>query len=356
MPTLNGKKYTRRELEQRVGNLSQVAGVRMLELQEGAEAGVRIAEVRSGSGLRFQITLDRGMDISLAEYKGSALAWRSPNGDVHPDYYNPRGLEWLRSFPGGLVTGCGLTHLGAPCTDDGEELGLHGRLSNTPASGVEVKTEWTGDRCVFKVSGSMRESRLFKENMVLHRTVEAELGTSIFTMRDVVKNEGFRRSPLMLLYHINLGWPLIDDGAELLLNARSMAPRDDEAAKGIATATKMPSPVPGYKEQVFYHDLVAGSDGFASALVANRKLQLGLFLQYRQRELPKFTQWKMVGEGEYVLGMEPANCWVQGRAKERERGTLQFLDPNEEREFVVRIGVLEGDTMMEHFIRENNLR
>lgn len=356
MATLNGYQYTRRELEKHIGHLSQIAGVRMMQLQEGSEAGVRIAEVRSGSGLRFQITLDRGMDISVAEYKGNALAWRSPNGDVHPGHYDPRGLEWLRSFPGGLVTGCGLTHLGAPCVDEGEELGLHGRLSNTPASSVEAKTKWTDDQCVFRVSGTMRENKLFKENLVLHRNVEVELGSSTFIMRDVVKNEGFRRSPLMLLYHINLGWPLIDEGAELLLNARSMSPRDGEASKGIATATKIPSPVPGYKEQVFYHDLVASNDGFVSALLANRKLQLGLFLQYRQHELPKFTQWKMVGEGEYVLGMEPANCWVQGRAKERERGTLQFLDPGEEREFVVRIGVLEGNTAMDHFIHENSLR
>lgn len=356
MPTFNGKQYTRKELEKRIGHLSQIAGVRMMELQEGRETGVHIAEVRSGSGLKFQITLDRGMDISLAEYRGSALAWRSPNGDVHPAYYDSRGLEWLRSFPGGLVTGCGLTQAGAPGVDNGEELGLHGRLSNTPASGVETKTVWTGDRCVFRISGTVRESKLFSENLVLHREVEVELGSSTLTLRDVVKNEGFRRSPLMLLYHINLGWPLVDEGSELLLNAKSMAPRDDEAAKGAATATTIPSPVSGYNEQVFYHDLVAGRDGFASALVVNRKLQLGLFLQHRQHELPKFTQWKMVGEGEYVLGLEPATCWVQGRAKERERGTLQFLEPGEEREFIVRIGVLEGSAAMDHFTHENNLR
>ncbi len=356
MPTLNGRQYSRRELERHIGHLSQIAGVRLMELREGVEAGVRIAEVRSGSGLRFQITLDRGMDISLAEYKGNALAWRSPNGDVHPAHYDPRGLEWLRSFPGGLVTGCGLTHAGAPCMDDGEELGLHGRLSNTPASGVETKTVWIDDHCVFRVSGSLRENKLFGVNLVLHRDIETELGSSTFTIKDIVKNEGFRRSPLMLLYHANLGWPMVDEGAGLLLNERSMVPRDDEAKKGVATATKIPSPEPGYKEQVFFHDLIAGNDGLASALLANRRLQLGLFVQYRQRELPKFTEWKMMGEGEYVLGMEPANCWVQGRAKERERGTLQFLEPGEEREFLVHIGVLDGNAAMDHFIHENNLR
>jgi hypothetical protein len=355
MTTLFGKNYSRRELKQRIGHLSQIAGVRLMQLQEGQEAGVRIADVRSGSGLRFQISLDRGMDISVAEYKGTSLAWRSPQGDVHPSYFDPKGLGWLKSFPGGLMTGCGLTSAGAPSVDAGEELGIHGRLSNLPASNIQVKTEWDGDRCVFRVGGVMRESVPLKDNLVLHRTIEVELGKSIITLRDRVVNEGFRQSPLMMLYHINLGWPLLDDGADLHLNARSMKPRDGEAEKGTASATKIPSPISGYKEQVFYHDLIADNNGFASAMLANRKLRLGVFAHYRQKELPRFIQWKMVAEGEYVLGFEPANCLVEGRAKERERGTLQFLEPGETREFLVHIGVLDGNAAIDQFKSESNL-
>jgi hypothetical protein len=356
MATLFGKNYSRHELEQHVGHLSQIAGVRLLQLQEGKEAGVRIADVRSGSGLRFQISLDRGMDISVAEYKGMSLAWRSPQGDVHPAHFDPKAFGWLRSFPGGLMTGCGLTSAGAPSADAGEELGIHGRLSNLPASNIEVKTEWDGDRCVFRVSGVMRESVPFNENLVLHRTVEVELGKSVITLHDRVVNEGFRQSPLMMLYHINLGWPLLDDGAALHFNARSMKPRDAEAEKGAASAAQIPSPISGFKEQVFYHDLIADNNGFASAVLANRKRGVGVFAQYRQKELPRFIQWKMVAEGEYVLGFEPANCLVEGRAKERERGTLQFLEPGETREFLVRIGVLDGGGAIDQFKNENNLQ
>ena len=356
MKSFDLKQFNRRDLERRIGHLSQIAGVRLMELQEGPEAGVRIAEVRSGSGLRFQVTLDRGMDISLADYKGTALAWRSAKGDVHPAQFDRKGLGWLRSFPGGLVTGCGLTHLGAPCVDDGEELGLHGLLSHTPATNVETKTEWNEDKCTFKVSGVMRENTLFGHNLALYRVIEIELGSSTFTIHDTVVNEGFRVSPLMLLYHINLGWPLLDEGAALMLNAQESKPRDAEAIKGMETATKIPAPIAGYKEQVFFHDLVPDWSGFASALLANRRLELGLFVDYRQKELTRFTQWKMVGEGEYVLGMEPANCLVQGRAKERERGTLKFLDPGEKRDFVLRIGILDGDAELDQFIQEKNLR
>jgi hypothetical protein len=127
------------------------------------------------------------------------------------------------------VTGCGLTQAGAPGVDDGEELGLHGRLSHTPATHVETKTEWTEESCTFKISGIVREYTLFGQNLTLHRTIEVELGSSIFTLRDTVVNDGFRPTPLMLLYHINLGWPLLDDGAALMLNAQAPTPRDAEA-------------------------------------------------------------------------------------------------------------------------------
>ena len=356
MAILFGKQYSRRELEQRIGHLSQIAGTRLMELQDGPETGVRIAEVRSGTGLRFQVSLDRGMDISVAEYKGMSLAWRSPQGDVHPSRFEPKGMGWLRSFPGGLMTGCGLTTAGAPSLDDGEELGIHGRLSNTPSAGIESTTEWIGDRCLFRLSGVVRENVIFGHNLVLYRTIENELGTSTITLRDSVVNEGFRQSPLMMLYHINLGWPLLDDGANVYLNARSMRPRDSEAEKGTAAATQIPSPISGYKEQVFYHDLIADKDGLTSALLANKKLGLGLFTQYRQKELPNFIQWKMVAEGEYVLGFEPANCLVEGRAKERERKTLQFLEPGETREFLVHVGILDGAAAIDQFKSENNLR
>jgi len=45
-----------------------------------SNAGCRVAEVRTGSGLTFSVLLDRGMDIGPAAYKGLPLAWVSPTG------------------------------------------------------------------------------------------------------------------------------------------------------------------------------------------------------------------------------------------------------------------------------------
>jgi len=355
MATVFGQDYPRAALEKRIGHITQIAGVRMMELCDGVEAGVRIAEVRTGSGLRFQVSLDRGMDISVAEYKGTPLAWRSPAGDVHPKYYDSRETGWTRSFAGGLMTGCGMSHVGAPCVDEGEELGMHGRLSHIPAHGVRASSEWIGDGCVFRVEGFVREYATFKENLLLHRVIEADLGSSVITLRDVVVNDADHRLPLMMLYHINLGWPLVDQGAELLLNARSTEPRDEEAEKELQQARVFSEPVPGYNEQVFWHELHSDRNGFATALLMNRKLQRGVFVRYRQHELPKFVEWKMMGEKTYVVGLEPANCLTHGRAKERARKTLQFLNPGDRREFLVQIGVLEGESELKSFVAEQNL-
>ncbi|HTO93305.1 MAG TPA: aldose 1-epimerase family protein [Bacteroidota bacterium] len=355
MPFLFGAHISRHDLRLRTGDLSQVAGIRMMTLGEGPEQGVRIADVRTGSGLRFQVTLDRGMDISVAEYRGVPLAYRSPAGDVHPSRFEPRGPGWLRTFAGGLMTGCGMTYLGAPCIDGEAELGLHGRLSHLQASGVAARESWDGDECVLVLEGSLRESTMFGENLLLRRSIETSVGRSRITLRDSVRNEGSVRSPLMMLYHINAGWPLLDAGARLLLSGAKTAPRDPAAAAGLGEARMCTPPVAGFAEQVFYHDCASDGEGFSAALLENRPLALGLLVRQRRKELPRLIQWKMMGEGTYVLGIEPANCGVLGRESERRAGTLEFLDPGEERRFEVQISVVDGEKEIASAISTNRL-
>jgi hypothetical protein len=355
MPALYGKSYTKAEFLKRVGSVSQIGGVTLCTLQDGPEAGVRAAEFRTGSGLSFVVLLDRGMDISRAEYSGASLAWRSAAGDVHPSFYEPEGLGWLQTFEGGLVTTCGLTYLGAPCVDDGRELGLHGRISHIPARSVSSGGEWKGDDYIMYVEGEMRESVVFGENILLRRRVQANLGDSRFRIQDVVRNEGYESSPLMILYHINVGFPVVDDGSELIYSAKESVPRDDPAKSGFDERGRFSAPISGYKEQVFFHDMNADAEGNVYAAIVNRKFGagsgLGVYVRYPKTELHRFIEWKMMGEGTYVVGMEPANCLVQGRAKERERGTLQFIEPGETREFHLEIGVLSGEEEIREFER-----
>ena len=355
MPRLFGQTLRRKELLGRTGDLSQVAGIRLMTLDDGPSRGVRIADVRTGSGLRFQVTLDRGMDISPAEYRGIPLAFRTPAGDVHPSFFDPVGRGWLRTFAGGLMNGCGMMNVGSPCTDQGEELGQHGRLSHVRASGVAASERWEADECSLVLAGSLRETSMFGGNLLLSRSIETGVGSSRLTIRDAVRNEGDARSPLMMLYHINAGWPLVDEGSRLFLGGGTTEPRDEAAAAGLANARLCTAPVRGFEEQVFYHDCPADGEGYVTALLANRAMGLALSVRFRKRELHRLVQWKMMGEGTYVMGIEPANCRVEGRDAERRAGTLRFLDPGEECHFEVQIGVEEGEEEIGSFISRNRL-
>ena len=109
MPNLYGRQYTRKELLERVGDISQVARVKPYRLAEGFEDGLLAVDVTTGSGLDFTVLPGRGMDISSAHYNGRSMAWRSATTDQHPAYFDGHEREWLRSFYGGLVVTCGLT-------------------------------------------------------------------------------------------------------------------------------------------------------------------------------------------------------------------------------------------------------
>jgi len=336
--------YGRKDLLKQVGSMDQVGGVKLLELSEGVERGVRVALIRTG-GLNFLVAVDRCMDIVNAEYKGTPLGWISPTGIAAPSFYEPEGLGWIRGFPGGLLTTCGLTYMGAPTVDQGEPLGLHGRISYVPAKLVYAGSYWEGDEYVAALEGEVREAKIFGPNIALRRRIETKLGRKHLVVHDKVTNEGWEIQPLMILYHINLGFPVVDEGSSLVSTSRLYVPRDEEAKGDAERFDQFHQPRSGYKEKVYFHDMLADAEGYAHSAIVNEKLLDGIavYVKYQRSELPRFIEWKMMGEGTYVVGMEPANGLVVGRDKERKWGTLQYLKPQETREFHIEIGVLVGE-------------
>ena len=349
MVNLYGKQWTRQELVARVGDMSQIARVKMHTLSDGSDEGVHAADVTTGTGFQFTVVPSRGLDISSASYRGRSLAWRSAQGDRHPAYYEPQGLGWLRGFPGGLLTTCGLTWMGAPDTDDGVELGLHGRYSNTPAAAVRGWAEWDGDAYVLSVQGEVRESVVFGENVVCRRKISAVLGENRLIVEDAITNEGFSASPHMVLYHVNLGFPIVDAGSRVVVPAELTEPRDDESARGGDRWMCVEEPVVGYREKVYFHRVAPDPDGSATVAVVNPTLDggLGVYVRYRPDQLPQLVQWKMMGAGTYVVGLEPANARVMGRSVERAAGRLQMIEPGETRQYRLELGVVEGHGALE---------
>jgi len=328
-------------LRRHAGCMRQVAGVRRAVLDDGTSRGVRVADVYDGAGLSFTVLLDRGMDIGPAFFRGTPLAFVTPGGFAHPAFYESDGPGWLRNWGGGLLTGCGLRNVGLaqPQADPpvAGPLGLHGRLSNIPAEQCATAEEWRGDEYRLAVSGLVRESSLFAENLELRRTISTRMGSGRITIEDRVTNMGFRPSPLMLLYHINAGFPMVGERSRLVAPPHPVVPRTPGAAAGLAEWERCQAPTPGYAEQCFYHDLPAGADGMARMRLESPDAGLWLEVACRKRELPFFTQWKMMGEGEYVMGLEPANCHPDGQQREREAGTLREIAPGESIDFLVEI-------------------
>lgn len=353
MAHIYGHDYTRQELQRLVGDISQIAGVRSGELADGPERSVRIADFKTGSGLTFTVLIDRGMDIAWASYRGASLEWRSPTGVVAPAFFEPDGLGWLRGFYGGLLLTCGLSYFGSPTVDEGQTLGLHGRASFLSASRVSVAEEWIGDEFEMSITGLVREVAVHGENLTLRRQLVTRLGESRIHIQDTVSNQGFRSSPHMLLYHINLGFPLAAPDSELLVASCEVRPRNQAATAGLGQETRLQSPTPGFAEQVFYHRLRADAEGNAAVALVNHGWEnghgLGLFLRYRTEELPWFIEWKMMSEGTFVLGLAPATNLNDGRARERAEGRLRYLEPGESRQYVLEIGVLSSSAEIDDF-------
>jgi hypothetical protein len=335
---------TRRELLRRIGRLEQVAGIEPFVFDDGPARGVRAFRFRTGGGLSFDVLPDRGMDLGFAEYKGTPLAWLSPNGIVAPAFHESEGEGWLNSFPGGLLVTCGLRNVGPPGERAGEQFGLHGRASHIPATGVSYDALWDEEGCVLVASGQIRESSVFGPNLILRRRIRARVGESRVTIEDEVENEGFDPEPLMVLYHINLGWPLLDQTSRLTGPGKPQEPpepRDEEAKTGLDTWDRFAAPTPNFEERVFYHRPVAGTGGPAEARLDNPDLGIAFSVRFRPEELPQFVQWTMTGEGTYVLGLEPATCRVEGPAAEEAAGRVIRLQPGETRTHHLEIEVVQ---------------
>jgi len=331
----------KKEILERVGDISQLCDARRRVYVDGKSGGVETIDVTTGAGLAFTVLPSRGLDISAASFRGEPIAWRSSVGDVSAAFFEPEGYGWLRSFFGGLLTTCGMTYSSHPCEDDGERLGLHGRISNVPAEDVGIVKTWDGDDYRITVSGTVREPAVFAHTLILTRSITTGLGSTKLLIGDSVENIGFTKSPLMMLYHVNIGWPIVSEHTRLISPTVSVKPADNEARREIDLWSTFIAPQDGYKERVYFHEMAEDADGMVTVALVNDHTERGVYLSFSKKEFPHFVQWKMMSKGEYVVGIEPGNI-TGHRAHMRKEGTLEFLEPGARRCFNLEIGVLDG--------------
>src|SRR5690348_7282060 len=202
---------TFRNFKGRISNTAQLGGIETSVLDNGAARGTRIAWINTGTGLRYKVIIDRAMDIADAFYNEHSIAWISHGGVMSPQPFANKGLDWLRTFFGGLLTTCGLSHVGGPESDEYGERGIHGNISNIAAE-IEsiIQPDPLNGKMEMSITGVMRESIIFGPSLELRRTISGKLGESYLHIHDEVTNKANTPAPHMLLYHFNFGWPLAD--------------------------------------------------------------------------------------------------------------------------------------------------
>ena len=316
-----------------LGHDSQAYGIEEHRLVGGKGDGLRLLQVRNGKGLDFTVSLDRCADISRLSYKGINMGYFSPCGYVAPAFYDDKEDGFLKSFTAGFLTTCGLRAVGAVCEDEGERLPLHGTIGNTPAE----TAYWEEKDGQLVIHAVMKDERIFSHKLVLKREIVCSLDANELEIHDTIENRGDMDSPAMLMYHINLGYPLLSENAVLKVNSDEVLPRDPRAAEDLDTWNQMLPPQKQFAEQCYFHKF--SKDGIAS--LYNPDVKVGLAIHFDPKNLTHFTQWKQMGERDYVLGLEPGNCHPNGRDKMREEGTLTVLKPGESVSYVVKVEMLD---------------
>lgn len=341
MVTIFNQGFSKQEILKQLGDIRQVAGAQWFEYKSGMAKGASGIRIRNGLGLDLTLLPDNGLDIFELYFKGTPLSWISKNGVVHNQHFDGRETGWLKSFAGGMLVTCGMRNVGPPCEEEGEHFGLHGNYTSLPAENLSIQEYWKEDHFYIEVSGRIQESRVFGCSLVNYRTIAVSSRDNRISISDRIVNEGFHPEPLMILYHFNWGSPLFGPDALLQLKPAHTEVRGKNASP--ESWDLFLKPQAGFEERVYLHRLEHNDQNKTGYKLFNPLINLGVKAEWDIGPLPYFTQWLMCGEGEYVLGMEPGNCFPTGRANERKLNRLEILPSQAEKEISIGVEVIDNE-------------
>ncbi len=298
----------------------QLYSVRRVTVQEGKAKGTDIIEIATFDGLQVEILPDTGLDIGQVRFKGVNMTFISRNGYDSPANINPYEMEFLNTFPGGMLYTCGLRTTGGAHRDGDEWQTQHGRYHGIAAEMISIDED---DENII-VKGTVRETALFGYTLELKRTIKIKKFGAEIKVSDEITNKGFNDEEYAVLYHCNFGYPLISAEARLELpENRKTTARTPFAVTGLGKETTFSEPIVGEEERVFFHENME-----KTASIVNESIKTRLNMTWSDT-LPILAHWRSMASGDYVCALEPSNNYIMGRRYERENGTLKVLKPNE---------------------------
>lgn len=290
--------------------------------------GERVLVVRTAGGLSLDVLPDRGLDLGSAWWAGVPMAWRSPN-PVDPG----PGSDWESRFLGGLLATCGPDNIGAPR----EGSGQHGTHHLSHAHDVRWWRERVEEALVVHVTGTVAHTSLAGPRIVVERHITLATDSPWVTVDDVVRNVGEQPAGAPLLYHVNLGAPLLAPGSELVVRAGSTITREPlPPGRG---ALEIGEPGVAAVPVVAEHRDLAERDGRAEAVLEGTGAGVEVVVQWTVDTLPRLCTWAWPAVGAWVLGVEPTNAPLFGAERESAWAGAPVLAPGESWRTGVRIGV-----------------
>jgi hypothetical protein len=323
--------------------------VRVKTLHKGLSDGVVAVEVDNGA-FRFVILPTRGMSLWRGWIDGRYVGWNSwVQGPVHPQHVpldEPSGRGWLAGFDELLVR-CGLASNGPPVFGERGELvhPQHGKVANLMARNVEVTFN---ESCAEIAVHGIVEERHGDCWLELHATYRTRLGQPGVTIHDEIYNLAESPVSTQLLYHVNLGPPLLEEGSCVVAPVKTLVPREKYESR-CATNWSAFWSNPEAEEEVYFSELAADRRHQTGVLLRNAVGDFGVSLSFNVRLLPCFTLWKMMGAGDggQVTGLEPGTNFPNRRSFEAAHGRTRVLDPGEHAAFDLGMSLHLGNDAVE---------
>lgn len=299
-------------MDGKVSDFGQIASLHRYTLTEGRGKGLDVIDCNNGK-LRFLLNTNKACDIMQLYHKGQNVSFISKNG------FTQRNAPFSKRFEGGMLYTCGLDSVG-----DRKGYELHGTLHNLPAEIIRTVCDENG----IVVKAVIRDTSLFGKNLVLKRKIFSGIGTEFISLEDTLINEGFNDEKYCLLYHINIGYPMLDEGAKIIADVKKCSPRTSWAKENKDSVYDITSPVPNQEETCYFLEL-----NTPKITLSNKKTGKELTVSYSGDTLPRFVEWKSMSSGDYALGFEPCTTELD------DNFVYKTIKPCEKTEFNINISV-----------------
>lgn len=299
-------------MDGKISNFAQVASIRRYTLTEGVGKGLDIIDCDNGK-IRFLLNISKACDIMQLYHEGQNVSFVSKNG------FTKRELPFLSRFEGGMLYTCGLDNVG-----DREGYPLHGTFHNIPGDIVRAECNESG----IVVEAIIRDTALFGKNLVMKRKIYSNINSESVTIEDTLVNEGYKDEEYCLLYHINVGYPMLDEGVKIIADTERIEPRNDWAKEKEGTMYEMSDAIPNQEETCYFIQMKK-----PEISVVNEKIGKKFTISYSGETLPHFIEWKSMASGDYALGLEPCTTELD------ERFAYKILKAQEKIDFSVVISI-----------------